>query len=52
VNPVVAMFLGWLFAGEKLTGRSLLAAAVILAGVVLITSQKKLKRRAADKLET
>mgnify|MGYP002778988353 CR=1 FL=1 len=51
VNPVVAMFLGWLFAGEKLTGQSLLAAAVILAGVVLITSQKKLKRRAVNKMD-
>ena len=42
VNPVVAVLLGWLFAGESLTGRMLIAAAVIIAGVVLITrvSQK------------
>lgn len=38
VNPVVAMILGWAFAGERLTGRTFGAAAVILAGVVLITS--------------
>jgi drug/metabolite transporter (DMT)-like permease len=38
VNPVVAIFLGWLFAGEKLTSRTMLAAAVILGGVALITT--------------
>jgi len=37
VNPVVAMGLGWAFAGEALTAHSFVAAAVILAGVVLIT---------------
>jgi drug/metabolite transporter (DMT)-like permease len=37
VNPVVAMILGWLFAGEKLAFRTLVAAAVVLAGVALIT---------------
>jgi drug/metabolite transporter (DMT)-like permease len=38
VNPVVAVVLGWLFAGEPLTGKTLGAAAVILTGVALITS--------------
>lgn len=38
VNPVVAMFLGWAFAGEKLSLRTFGAAAVILAGVALITT--------------
>ncbi|HKN67366.1 MAG TPA: EamA family transporter, partial [Gemmatimonadaceae bacterium] len=37
VNPVVAVVLGWSVAGEPLTGRMLLAAAVILGGVALIT---------------
>ncbi len=36
VNPVVAMFLGWLVAGEALPPQALGAAAVILTGVVLI----------------
>lgn len=36
VNPVVAVFLGWAFAGEVLHGQSILAAGVILLGVVLI----------------
>ncbi len=39
VNPVVAMFLGWALADEPLTLRSLLAAAVILGAVVLITTE-------------
>ena len=38
VNPVVAVALGWALAGEPLTGRTLLAAAVIVAGVVAISS--------------
>jgi drug/metabolite transporter (DMT)-like permease len=37
VNPVVAVFLGWAFAGEEITARTLVAAAVILAGVAIIT---------------
>jgi drug/metabolite transporter (DMT)-like permease len=38
VNPVVAVFLGWLILDEPLTWVSLLAAAVILAGVALVQS--------------
>lgn len=38
VNPVVAVFLGWLFANEPLTLRMLVAAAVIVGSVVLITT--------------
>lgn len=38
VNPVVAVLLGWAFAGEPLTAGTLISAAVILAGVALITS--------------
>ncbi len=37
VNPVVAMLLGWAFAGEALTGQSLISALIIVAGVVLIS---------------
>jgi drug/metabolite transporter (DMT)-like permease len=36
VNPVVAVLLGWAFAGETLTARTLLAAAVIVGAVALI----------------
>lgn len=37
VNPVVAMLLGWLFADERLSVRTLVAAAIVLAGVAMIT---------------
>jgi drug/metabolite transporter (DMT)-like permease len=37
VNPVVAVLLGWAFASEPITARTLVAAAVILAGVAIIT---------------
>lgn len=40
VNPVVAVLLGWGFAGERLTARSVVAAAVILGAVVLITTAR------------
>lgn len=41
VNPVVAVFLGWLLAGEAVTARTLAAAAVIVAAVAFITSSRK-----------
>lgn len=40
VNPVVAVFLGWAVAGEQLTLRSALAAAVIVGAVVLIITTR------------
>jgi drug/metabolite transporter (DMT)-like permease len=41
VNPVVAVALGFVFAGEPLTPRTMVAAAVIVAAVVLITRQRR-----------
>jgi drug/metabolite transporter (DMT)-like permease len=38
VNPVVALFLGWMLAGETITTRTAIAAAVILTAVVLVIS--------------
>ena len=38
VNPVVAVFLGWLIASEPLTREMLIAAAVIIGSVILITT--------------
>ena len=38
VNPVVALLLGWAFAGEAVTLRTWLAAAVILTAVILVIS--------------
>lgn len=37
VNPVVAVILGWAVAGEPLTPRMLVAAAIILGAVAMIT---------------
>lgn len=39
VNPVVAVVLGWAIAGEPLTARIALAAAVIISSVALITAR-------------
>jgi drug/metabolite transporter (DMT)-like permease len=36
VNPVVALFLGWLIAGETISLRTVLAAGVILTAVILV----------------
>src|SRR6266446_3387006 len=36
VNPVVALFLGWLLVGESITLRTVVAAAVILTAVLLV----------------
>lgn len=44
VNPVVAMALGWAFAGETLSGRSLAAAALVIVAVALITTAKAASR--------
>ena len=38
VNPIVAVFLGWLILSEPVTAKTLAAAAVIVAGVALITT--------------
>lgn len=45
VNPVVALFLGWGLAGEAFGSRALLAAAVILGAVVLITTFRRPRAR-------
>ncbi|NWF86619.1 EamA family transporter [Candidatus Bathyarchaeota archaeon] len=44
VNPIVAMFLGWVLADEPLIPRNILAAAIILTAVILITTYQKKER--------
>jgi drug/metabolite transporter (DMT)-like permease len=39
VNPVIAVLLGWMIAGEAMTGQMLFGAGVVVGSVVLITSQ-------------
>ena len=41
VNPVIAVLLGWIIAGESFTGQMLIGAGIILSSVMLITSQSK-----------
>ena len=41
VNPVIAVFLGWALAAETVSGRTLAAAGVIVAAVVIITRPKR-----------
>lgn len=51
VNPVVALFIGWIGAGETITLRTALAAAVILTAVLLvITAPHKNPAEAAEAL--
>lgn len=40
VNPIVAVLLGWLILDEPITARTLVASAVIITSVVLITLEK------------
>lgn len=40
VNPVVAVILGWLILDEPITSRTLVASAIIVAAVALITTEK------------
>ena len=47
VNPVVAVFLGWLLAGEQLSPRSIWATGIIILSVVIITVSRNLELRAA-----
>lgn len=49
VNPVVAVFLGWLLADEPINGRIFIASVVIISAVAIITTVKA--RRASQKNE-
>ena len=42
VNPVVAIFLGGLIAGETLESQEIISAFIIITGVVLITTARTL----------
>jgi drug/metabolite transporter (DMT)-like permease len=45
VNPIVAVLLGALFAGETITMRTLIAAALIIGSVALVITAQQLKAR-------
>ena len=50
VNPVVALFLGWLVLHERIDHFILMGSAVIVASVILVTSAKVRSRTAAEEL--
>lgn len=40
INPIVAVFLGWLLLSEPIGPRTLVASAIIIAAVAIITTEK------------
>jgi drug/metabolite transporter (DMT)-like permease len=51
VNPVIAVLLGWLIAGESFTGQMLIGAGIIVGSVVLITSHGNDKNKDVEEFE-
>ena len=51
VNPLVAVLLGWALHNERLDGFMLAGAAVIVAGVALVTTAKLHDRNAVEPLD-
>ena len=41
VNPVIALFLGWLLNNEEITTQSILAGALLLGGVFFIIQARR-----------
>jgi drug/metabolite transporter (DMT)-like permease len=53
VNPVVAVFLGWLLAGEVLNARIMIASAIIVGSVIFINlARQNATRKAPVKPDT
>jgi drug/metabolite transporter (DMT)-like permease len=50
VNPVVAVFLGWLIADEAISQQQMIALIVILAGVILVNFSKEQKKVTVSKV--
>jgi drug/metabolite transporter (DMT)-like permease len=44
VNPVVAVFLGWLVLHEKIDGYILAGSAIVIASVIVVTSSSVTKK--------
>jgi drug/metabolite transporter (DMT)-like permease len=44
VNPVVAVFLGWLILHEQITGYILAGTVIVVASVALVTGAQNVKR--------
>jgi drug/metabolite transporter (DMT)-like permease len=52
VNPIVAVFLGWLVLHEPVSPRIFVSAAIIIAGVAIITVAKSIKQVARPALSS
>jgi drug/metabolite transporter (DMT)-like permease len=54
VNPVVAVFLGWLIAGEVITIQQVIALSIVLVGVLIVnfSREKKVEHPIAKKERT
>jgi drug/metabolite transporter (DMT)-like permease len=52
VNPVVAVFLGWLVLHERVDAYILAGSAVVVASVVLVTSAQVTKKSVAGQMPT
>lgn len=50
VNPVVAVFLGWLILNEKVDRFILLGSAIVVLSVILVTSAKVEKKEASNEI--
>ena len=48
VNPLVAVFLGWMLANEKVTTRTMIGTVIILASVALTSMRKKPEPKADE----
>lgn len=49
VNPIIAVALGWAFAGEAISPRTLVAAALVIASVILTTYAKPSKKQGTER---
>jgi len=50
VNPVVAVFLGWLILHERVDGFILMGSAIVVLSVILVTSAKVHEKTVAEEL--
>ena len=50
VNPLVAVFLGWILANEKVTSRTMTGTVIVLASVALTSVRKKQESKSKAKV--
>ncbi len=50
VNPIVAVLLGWLFAGEELNARIAVASVIIVGAVIMINLSRSPKTETREKM--